>query len=296
LERELTQGRVAELAKIPQATLSAWETARQLPDEDPHDPRLQRLAHSLGCTLEDLLSALRAQPRARGYSFGASDDAYVDIQQAFLADECGYQADVWLLGPETLRVYTSGLFRSTWLENLRKGVNYNVVWLLCLAKEDHLRNLTLTLRNIGNELQSERGAGEIIHHACILFSDDSEDSPLAQNEKDYNSLRPGGIPGNRFKNPLTHALGNRLMRELRRYFPSYGSVTVCIPRDAFAKRPIAAVNLPAVSPSLGGVLESVWHFLPPETARVLGSITERLTAAESSDAHALEGLPRKETA
>ena len=76
-ELGLTQGQIADRTEgsIPQATLSAWERGRQLPDANEGEARLQKLARVLALAPDELLLALAKQARTNNDSRGLSDDA-----------------------------------------------------------------------------------------------------------------------------------------------------------------------------------------------------------------------------
>lgn len=54
-EKGLTQGNIAEAFGIRTSTVSMWETGDSLPRAD----KLYRLAEIFGCTVDDLLEALK---------------------------------------------------------------------------------------------------------------------------------------------------------------------------------------------------------------------------------------------
>ncbi len=282
----LTQAGVAHLLKgeIPQATLSAWETGRQLPHPKRDKPRLIKLAYILDCTIDDLIGALEKQPRGRARGLGLGDESYLDAQQDYTRDECNHEVDIWLFGPEMSRVGSSRIFRERWVQNLRDGISYHILWLLGTMRYGVLRGFVSDLRVVCKGLTNIENAGRIVHHAFAVFPEESSDATTYnENHSDYKSLTAANIPGHICQKVLMpNNCSSSLRADVIRFgspLGPFGSVELWHPRS-IKYSPTAAFNLPKAPLWPMQVEGSVWFFMGPDEALAFERFVKVLTKEE----------------
>lgn len=130
-----------------------------------------------------------------------------------------------------------------WAENLKKGINYVVIWCLDLIGSEVFNSLCATLTDICSPLRKSNNRGEIIHLPVYGFSSEV----AVQNLQEYKQFLERGLPVNDFKLYPTKKEESlhKIEKELIHYHQPYGSVT-CYFIDHFPAPKKASLGLPSV--------------------------------------------------
>jgi transcriptional regulator with XRE-family HTH domain len=118
---------------LTQATLSAWESGRQMPSPTKRS-QLVEIARQIKIELDTLDAVLGGHLDPK---IDLPDDAYAaDVRQwvSNARGEDGDQADapqIWFLSPQYLPAFSdrSDGIKTLWKENLEAGVHYHLLWL-----------------------------------------------------------------------------------------------------------------------------------------------------------------------
>jgi len=256
---ERTQRAVAKKVGISQALLSAWELETRLPLEPRDRSKLKKLAKVLGLDYEKFVGNLAAtrETLGKGRSLGKAMlvDAVLAEQKAHL-DTLGFEADIWVLGPATLPIKGKSRVVQTWVENLRRGVSYHIVWFLCFTETADFE-ISGALTQIEDEMRgSKPPRGSIYHYATAVYLP-AESETVKANLREYNRLIASWTEGreqegsqapiNRFYPPLvTKRLASA--EHLAPYYTRLASVLVY--------RPLGRVRENLAAIALGGMRTS----------------------------------------
>ena len=200
-----TQKKLAtEMGGIVQATISAWERGRQLPP-----PRtLPAIARGYGVDLAELQDLFdRAKTiRPTMFSWQSTAECFLKAQWRYFDQNIPGHIDVWVLGSGILQLLSLPAMRDSWRDNLRKGMNYHVVWIFdilfpaehCYHPNSHDRYLYFlrVMGEIGEIIRDNENSlvGQVHHYPVVLNMVDCDASMI----KRYNEWKADDIPGNVF--------------------------------------------------------------------------------------------------
>ncbi|TSC56763.1 MAG: hypothetical protein G01um101418_164 [Parcubacteria group bacterium Gr01-1014_18] len=162
---QLTQKEVAAQLKVPQCTISAWETGRQTPSPRDRDgilyhTKMKILSSYLKidlCELKETLVQQRVEFQPSS-GRGMLSSGYL-IRMSEYLEKIAYNVDIWVLNPVQLTNADLNLYRSDLSFFLNLGVSYHLIWFLDLVDPGHFMSMPSAL-NISFE-----GSGKIIHYA-----------------------------------------------------------------------------------------------------------------------------------
>jgi transcriptional regulator with XRE-family HTH domain len=178
-ERDQTQKEVAQALGISQSALSAWESGVTLPPR----PQIDRIAVLFGVGLEMLEPYFEAAEMEENYA--PRSVGRIHFQAAQHVKRYGPEnLSIWILGVTNLSVMENPFVQDRWRVNLRRGIDYNIIWFLDLVSEESFRAAVALFAEIEKRAAAApqtaepetAGAslGTICHYATSAFEAPSE--------------------------------------------------------------------------------------------------------------------------
>lgn len=184
-------GKLAEVDKVQlnlsQRTLSAWESARQLPDKEKID-KLRYIAEVLEVNFAEFKKALERQ-----ITFGdtmpqgiAKKELFSDAQ-GFVKKVGAANLDLWFIGLEHLPVCDDEVVENIWIDNLKEGCTYNLIWFLDQISSSTFNQLSIKIEGISKNIPNSDLSGKITNYALFLMADETN-LAVSSIRKDYERL------------------------------------------------------------------------------------------------------------
>lgn len=270
---------------VEQGTISAWEVGRQFPGPGREmREKLIRLAELLGIDQHDLFAALEAEKtEGQSENLPLSEDEFLTWQQDYIKRVGPENLEVWFLSPRYLPVIESPAIRARWVENLKQGTSYCLVWFLDTVLDTTLRKLA----GVMNELSIEVGnkpSGMIRHYATAWFTENNCHDPEAErivqsNRNEYETVSRelkstrmfffGPYKEKEIPHTVRHALLNHLLE--------YGPTVIYRPKKTWLP-PAAASRFWPHERVKASSSEPYWHLLSSDEAYNLSQLAERTIA------------------
>ena len=265
----LSQTQVGKSVGVDQATVSAWENGKQLPDI-----RDQRLFKSLSTTLAVEAAMLMAavqrdqSTRENRVPSGLGVTAFIAQQQQYIETVCKWKADIWLICPTILPVIVFDQIKETWVANLNNGLNYRVIWPLDLMDKPSLLKLRDAALVIESRMEHERPeiGGKIVHYPVSVFAPEvpaAQDSfyrqdLMRENSQFYESLVAAASKVNDFQKP-TFRLPDQTRYRVLQQASKNRTLVVYVPREPGVAA-LASFGLQSVRPAIDAAPIFVWYF------------------------------------
>ncbi len=293
--------------KLPQVTLSAWETGRQKPSyrDDKRMLIINALAQVLEIEVEELEEMLKKDEddSNRRQPEGMDEEKYRSEMEDYMVNH-GYEVDLWFIGPNTLPVTHSESIREAWIDYISQGASYNILWFLDQVSDlGNFRKLFNVMCDIGKKVsdkseQIQNEPGKIRHFATWLFNGkeaseiDSFESAVATNRKHmgekildaeevYHEIREKlqsgelELPHNLVQCPV--ALSRDLRAEIQLYWQSLGALVLFNPHGIISD-PILSFGLQGTRNTQSESMAShyLYVFLRSEVTNKLKRLVERV--------------------
>lgn len=251
---------------LKQGTLSAWETARQIPSERK-SPRLDVLAATLGIKANELYATIGEMHLFRDVP---ADHRYVEDIRAWIdriAEGVSPDdpASIWMLNAEVLPAFieVKGEIKSLWKNNLEAGISYNLVWDISKTRRaDIFMRLHHYIEQLSKSLKLESvcSAGNVNIHLIVPDSDAEMSMQANSLFEDYNKYhmiwrsRKGSSWTPVWNVPIRTT---ERIRKLAEAFDKWstqiaGRLAVYIPPDSRPKESYACILLSNVRLSMRG--------------------------------------------
>jgi len=294
--------------KLKQVTLSAWELGRQVPDVEWRSVVLEALEKVLQLKIDYMTTLIQEyEDTSRLPGVYVMDEERYLREIDRLVDNHRDKLSLWFIGPHSLPVLKSEKIRARWIDNIGRGVKYNVLWFLDQIPGNRFNELIAVMREIEMDIEAEQREeelgisreqqGSINHYATVLFpsehdlKDKSTGDPNSKN--DLDDIDIWGQPNsaveeykklienikshkekwlyNKFS-PLLLKIPDWLKNGLQLYWQSFGSLVLFKPDDN--STPSVSLSLEDVRNSTDGDSLSLFVFLNLEHAFALKSLME----------------------
>jgi hypothetical protein len=212
-----------------------------------------------------------------------TEERYLEEQQGYLKDVDRQHVLICFIGPENLPVAGSAKVQDVWVENLIAGVNYVVLWFLCIAGERAITSLSPELKKIGRRVAEVDAphSGTIYHYGLQLL--DSPNDRFEKNRKAFEHCM-GKIEGNKFIKPLpSDSIKAELKREFLRYYNALGSMVVYYHNEPGVQA-LASSWLRRVRTAVNGETRSTYFFLDKDDCIPLAELLRDFFSAIPQDA------------
>jgi transcriptional regulator with XRE-family HTH domain len=262
---------------LRQATLSAWERGKQRPAPERED-QLRVLAEVLKLDFEALHSLLDDNnhfSRGRHRLHTPQEAHYIEEAQGFIEAQA-YAVDLWFIGPTRLPVVASERIRGSWIDNIHKGVNYNLLWFLDLLDRASFSMTTQRLAEIADAISrfDVEPKGRIIHWIASGDFSSLGHSELGRLLNELSSLTPS--------HSIVHSVTD-IAEPLRREFliDGMGIATIALykPRT-YQVSPLASLAIRKARMRLAEPEGTVFLWLGEEESHRLRAVVDSLRLAK----------------